>query len=128
VIECAPNLVDAAVDPVEWATAREPEGWMVLAAADHLWDASRAYAHWAVTLTQFAMATTRPTVTSSFANNLLRSPVEFAQAALSLQRASGGRFEAGIGAGWAESEITGIGQAFPAPARTSTVWSNGSGP
>jgi alkanesulfonate monooxygenase SsuD/methylene tetrahydromethanopterin reductase-like flavin-dependent oxidoreductase (luciferase family) len=115
VIECAPNLVDAAVDPVGWASAREAEGWPVLAAADHLWDGTRAYAHWAVTLTQFAMATTRPVITSSFANNLLRSPVEFAQAALSLQRASGGRFEAGLGAGWAESEITGIGQHYPTP-------------
>lgn len=114
-IECAPNLVDGAVDPVEWAAAREAEGWPVLAAADHLWDGTRAYAHWAVTLTQFAMATTRPLITSSFANNLLRSPVEFAQAALSLQRASHGRFEAGLGAGWAESEITGIGQHYPSP-------------
>jgi hypothetical protein len=114
-IECAPNLVDGGVDPAGWAAEREAEGWPVLAAADHLWDATRAYAHWAVTLTQFAMATTRPLITSSFANNLLRSPVEFAQAALSLQRASRGRFEAGLGAGWAESEITGIGQRYPSP-------------
>jgi alkanesulfonate monooxygenase SsuD/methylene tetrahydromethanopterin reductase-like flavin-dependent oxidoreductase (luciferase family) len=112
-LECAPNLVDAGVDPAEWARAREAEGWPVLAAADHLWDATRAYPHWAVTLTQFAMVTTRPRITSSFANNLLRSPVEFAQAALALQRASGGRFEAGLGAGWAESEITGIGDRYP---------------
>ena len=114
-IDCAPNLVDATVDPVVWATAREAEGWPVLAAADHLWDATRAYAHWAVTLTQFAMCTTRPLITSSFANNLLRSPVEFAQAALSLQRASNGRFEAGLGAGWAADEITGIGLRYPTP-------------
>lgn len=114
-LECAPNLVDPTLDPVEWARERESEGWPVLAAADHLWDATRPYAHWAVTLTQFAMATTAPRITSSFANNLLRSPVEFAQAALSLQRASGGRFEAGLGAGWAESEITGIGGRFPPP-------------
>jgi alkanesulfonate monooxygenase SsuD/methylene tetrahydromethanopterin reductase-like flavin-dependent oxidoreductase (luciferase family) len=114
-VECAPNLVDAGVDPAEWARTREAEGWPVLACADHLWDATRAYPHWAVTLTQFAAATTRPTITSSFANNLLRSPVEFAQAALSLQRASGGRFEAGLGAGWLEAEITGIGGRYPAP-------------
>lgn len=114
-IECAPNLVDASVDPAAWAREREAEGWPVLAAADHLWDATRAYPHWAVTLTQFAMATTRPRITSSFANNLLRSPVEFAQAALCLQRASGGRFEAGLGAGWAEAEITGTGGRYPSP-------------
>jgi alkanesulfonate monooxygenase SsuD/methylene tetrahydromethanopterin reductase-like flavin-dependent oxidoreductase (luciferase family) len=114
--ECAPNLIDAGLDPVEWATAREAEGWPVLAAADHLWDTTRAYAHWAVTLAQFAMCTTKPQLTSSFANNLLRSPVEFAQAALSLQRASHGRFEAGLGAGWAADEITGIGLTYPTAA------------
>ena len=43
--------------------------------------------------------TERVTLLSCFANNLLRSPVEFAQAALALQRASGGRFEAGLGPG-----------------------------
>lgn len=114
-VECAPNLVDGGVDPAAWAGQREREGWPVLAAADHLWDGTRAYAHWAVILTQFAMATTRPLITSSFANNLLRSPVEFAQAALTLQRASDGRFEAGLGAGWAEAEITGIGLTYPTP-------------
>ena len=112
-LECAPNLVDAGVDPAEWARRREDEGWPVIAAADHLWDTSRAYPHWAVTLTQFAMATRRPRITSSFANNLLRTPVEFAQAALALQRASGGRFEAGLGAGWLEAEITGTGGRYP---------------
>ena len=114
-MQCAPNLVDGSVDPAQWAADREAEGWPVLAAADHLWDTNRAYAHWAVVLTQFAMATTRPLVTSSFGNNLLRSPVEFAQAALTLQRASTGRFEAGLGAGWAEDEITGIGLEYPSP-------------
>jgi alkanesulfonate monooxygenase SsuD/methylene tetrahydromethanopterin reductase-like flavin-dependent oxidoreductase (luciferase family) len=114
-IECAPNLTDAGVDPVEWARQREREGWPAISASDHLTDGTRAYAHWAVTLTQFAMATSQVRIGSSFANNLLRSPVEFAQAALSLQRASGGRFEAGLGAGWAEAEITGIGLPYPSP-------------
>lgn len=114
-MEFCPNLVDAEVDPVAWARAREAEGWPVISASDHLWDTSRAYPHWAVTLTQFAMATDRCLIASSFANNLLRSPVEFAQAALALQRASGGRFEAGLGAGWSESEITGIGHEYPSP-------------
>jgi alkanesulfonate monooxygenase SsuD/methylene tetrahydromethanopterin reductase-like flavin-dependent oxidoreductase (luciferase family) len=116
VVECCPNLVDAAVDPVAWARQREAEGWPVISASDHLWDATRPYPHWAVTLTQLAMATSTCRVASSFANNLLRSPVEFAQAALALQRASGGRFEAGLGAGWLEEEITGIGATYPEPA------------
>ena len=33
-MECAPNLVDATVDPAAWAADRESEGWPVLAAAD----------------------------------------------------------------------------------------------
>jgi alkanesulfonate monooxygenase SsuD/methylene tetrahydromethanopterin reductase-like flavin-dependent oxidoreductase (luciferase family) len=115
VIEFAPNLTDGEVDPVAWSRAREDEGWPVVSASDHLFDGNRAYAHWAVTLAQLACATTRVRIGSSFANNLLRSPVEFAQAALTLQRASGGRFEAGLGAGWAEAEITGIGLQYPSP-------------
>ncbi len=114
-VECCPNLADADVDPVEWARQREAEGWPVISASDHLWDATRAYPHWAVTLTQLAMATSTCRITSSFANNLLRSPVEFAQAALALQRASGGRFEAGLGAGWLEEEIIGVGAPYPSP-------------
>lgn len=113
--EVAPNLTDGAVDPVAWSRAREAEGWPVVTASDHLHDGTRAYAHWAVVLTQFAMATERVRIGSSFANNLLRSPVEFAQAALALQRASGGRFEAGIGAGWAEADMVAIGAPYPAP-------------
>jgi alkanesulfonate monooxygenase SsuD/methylene tetrahydromethanopterin reductase-like flavin-dependent oxidoreductase (luciferase family)/ketosteroid isomerase-like protein len=117
-VDVCPNLVDAGVDPVAWARAREAEGWPVLSASDHLWDPGRAYPHWAVTLAQLAMATERPRIASSFANNLLRSPVEFAQAALALQRASGGRFEAGLGAGWSRGEIEGIGERYPdAPER-----------
>ena len=66
---------------------------------DHLWAGTTPFSHWAVTLGQLAEVTERVTLLSCFANNLLRSPVEFAQAALALQRASGGRFEAGLGAG-----------------------------
>ena len=117
-MDISPNLVEDGVDPVAWARQREAEGWPVLSASDHLWDPGRAYPHWAVTLTQLAMATQRPRITSSFANNLLRSPVEFAQASLALQRASGGRFEAGLGAGWSRGEVEGIGDRYPdAPER-----------
>src|SRR5688500_1114745 len=114
-IDCAPNLTDAEVDPIAWSRAREDEGWPAITASDHLFDGNRAYAHCAVTLAQFAAATSRVQIASSFANNLLRSPVEFAQAAMSLQRACNGRFEAGLGAGWAEAEITGIGHEYPSP-------------
>ena len=59
------------------------------------------------------MATERVKVAPSFANNLFRSPVEFAQASLSMQRLSGGRYEAGLGAGWTEKELVATGQVFP---------------
>jgi alkanesulfonate monooxygenase SsuD/methylene tetrahydromethanopterin reductase-like flavin-dependent oxidoreductase (luciferase family) len=94
-MEFCPNLMRADIDPVAWAIAREAEGWDVIAASDHLWVRSGvAFPHLWVTLTQMAMVTSRVRLTSSFANNLFRSPVEFAQASLALQRASGGRFEA----------------------------------
>ena len=60
-----------------------------------------------------AAATERVFLTSSFANNLFRSPVEFVQASLTMQAISGGRFEAGLGAGWLEKEIHGSGLVYP---------------
>ena len=95
---------------------REAEGWDGIGVTDHLWAGTTPFSHWAVTLGQLAAVTERVTLLSCFANNLLRSPVEFAQAALALQRASGGRFEAGLGAGWSREEIEGIGECFPDPA------------
>ena len=41
----------------------------------------------------------------AFGNNLLRSPVELAQAVLMVQAESGGRAEAGVGAGWSKVEV-----------------------
>lgn len=60
-----------------------------------------------------ACATSRIAITTSFCNNLFRSPVEFAQAALSLQAAAKGRFEAGLGAGWSKGEIEAMGLTYP---------------
>ncbi len=39
------NLVDAAVDPVAWARAREAEGWPVLFASDPAGDGDGAPTH-----------------------------------------------------------------------------------
>lgn len=61
-----------------------------------------------------AAATQRPTIMTTFANNLFRSPVEFVQAALTMQSASGGRFVAGLGAGWNRTELETTGQHYPA--------------
>jgi alkanesulfonate monooxygenase SsuD/methylene tetrahydromethanopterin reductase-like flavin-dependent oxidoreductase (luciferase family) len=114
-LEFVPNYVDIGTEPAAWARAREAEGWYGVAVADHLWDRGRAYPHIWVSLGAMAAATLRVMLTSSFANNLLRSPVEFAQASLTMQQVSGGRFEAGLGAGWARAEIEQIGHRYPKP-------------
>jgi alkanesulfonate monooxygenase SsuD/methylene tetrahydromethanopterin reductase-like flavin-dependent oxidoreductase (luciferase family) len=114
-MEFTPNLVDVSVSPADWARAREAEGWHGLAVADHLWDRGRPYPHVWVALGAMAASTTRVTLTSSFANNLLRSPVEFAQASLAMQQASNCRFEAGLGAGWSKPEVELTGLRYPPP-------------
>ncbi len=55
------------------------------------------------------------TISTAFVNNLFRSPVEVAQAALQLQQVSDGRFELGLGAGWADEEVVGAGLRYPPP-------------
>ena len=109
------NLLEADVDPRAWARRRESEGWNALSVADHLFTSNRPYPHVWVTATAMAMATERATISTAFVNNLLRSPVEVAQAARQLQVVSDGRFELGLGAGWAEEEITGSGLRYPPP-------------
>ena len=97
--------------PEQWAAAREEEGWHGVSAPDHFLPAGRT-AHLFVTLARLVAATSRVRVASAFANNLIRSPVEFAHAALALQQASSGRFEAGLGSGWDRAEIHAIGGHF----------------
>ena len=97
----------------EWAREKESEGWDGICASDHLWVGPILYPHVFVAAAEMAVATTRVMIATSFCNNLLRSPVEFALAAIGLQRASKGRFEAGLGAGWARDEIEAIGLPYP---------------
>lgn len=99
--------------PGDWARAREAEGWHGVAASDHFMTMNLTFPHLWVALTEMAFATRAIPLTSSFANNLFRSPVEFAQAALTLNRVANGRFEAGLGAGWIEDEIVRVGWRFP---------------
>lgn len=66
-------------------------------------------------LSSIAANTTAVTIVSTFSNNLFRDPTEFVQASLALQSMSGGRFEAGIGAGWARGELEAIGRDLPGP-------------
>jgi alkanesulfonate monooxygenase SsuD/methylene tetrahydromethanopterin reductase-like flavin-dependent oxidoreductase (luciferase family) len=115
-VEFVANFLTADEPVVDWAQRREQEGWDVLGCADHFFSPNRAYPHLWVTLATFAAATSRVRLTSSFANNLFRSPVEFAQAAMQMQAVSGGRFEAGLGAGWDQVEAAAAGIEFPGPA------------
>lgn len=114
-MEFVANFMSVGLQPVDWARRREAEGWQVLGVADHFWSGGRAFPHLWVTLGAMAVATSTARLTSSFANNLFRSPVEFAFASAQMQLVSGGRFEAGLGAGWSrdEAELTGIG--YPGP-------------
>lgn len=112
-MEYVANFMSCDQDPAAWARAREAEGWQVLGCADHLWSGRRPFPHVWVTLATMAAATTTARLATSFANNLLRTPVEFAQASLQLQAVSGGRFEAGLGAAWTRDEIEGAGLRYP---------------
>jgi alkanesulfonate monooxygenase SsuD/methylene tetrahydromethanopterin reductase-like flavin-dependent oxidoreductase (luciferase family) len=111
------NLSEPVADPQAWARTREAEGWDGLGCSEHYWmhgtGSHRPFPHLWVTLSAMACATTKVTLTPAFANNLLRSPVEFAQASLMMQSLSGSRFEAALGAGWLAEELTRTGQAFP---------------
>ena len=100
-------------EPGTWASQMETQGWHGICASDHLWVTDHTYPHVFVAATQMACATREILITTSFCNNLFRSPVEFAQGALSLQQAPNGRFEAGLGAGWAESEMVAMGMRYP---------------
>ena len=101
--------------PVQWARDMEAQGWSGICASDHVLVGTHAYPHVFATAAAMAAVTERILITTSFANNLFRSPVEFAQAALTLQVLSKGRFEAGIGAGWAEHEMVAMGLDYPDP-------------
>jgi alkanesulfonate monooxygenase SsuD/methylene tetrahydromethanopterin reductase-like flavin-dependent oxidoreductase (luciferase family) len=112
-MEFIANFMSCDHDPVLWSQQRESEGWHVLGCADHFWSGDRAFPHVWVTLATMAAATDNVLLTTSFANNLFRSPVEFAQASLQLQSVSGGRFEAGLGAGWSKEEAVDSGIGYP---------------
>jgi alkanesulfonate monooxygenase SsuD/methylene tetrahydromethanopterin reductase-like flavin-dependent oxidoreductase (luciferase family) len=72
-------------------------------------------AHPFVVLGAMAAATSRVGLMTAVANNLMRSPVEAAQAAITLNEVSAGRFVLGFGAGWARHELEAAGIPFPSP-------------
>lgn len=114
-MEYVTNFMNASIDPVDWARRREDQGWDILSVADHFYTPGHPFPHVWVTASALATATTSARITTAFANNLLRSPVEVAQAALMMQHVSGGRFELGIGAGWARAEVEDAGMTYPEP-------------
>ena len=114
-MEYVTNLMDVGVDPGEWGRRREAQGWQVVSVADHFFTETRPFPHVWVSAAAIAQATSTVTITTAFANNLFRSPVEVAQAALQMHHVSGGRFELGLGAGWAKAEMERSGMVYPEP-------------
>ncbi len=113
-IELVANYTSASVDPRECAAAAEAAGFDGVGMSDHLFRTS-VYPHVWVAVSAMAQVTQRVFLTTSFANNLFRSPVEFVQASLTMQWLSGGRFQAGLGGGWLEQEVRAIGLDYPPP-------------
>lgn len=77
-----------------WAAAREAEGvWTGISVPDHLVTLAGTvvWPHVFVALAEVAHATTGLRCYAAFANNLARSPVEFAQASLHLAHMRSGR-------------------------------------
>ncbi|MGA0971648.1 MAG: LLM class flavin-dependent oxidoreductase [Ilumatobacteraceae bacterium] len=107
------NLMRNDIDARTWAQRRESEGWDRISVADHFVTNTRAYPHVWVTATAMASATTHIDITTAFVNNLFRNPVEVAQAAMTLQQVSDGRFHLGLGAGWAAAELAAAGMEYP---------------
>ena len=111
--------------PVDWARRREEEGWHGVAMADHILSGQRGNWHPFAALGAMAVSTTRVTLTTAYGNNLMRSPVEFAQASLSLHALSSGRYEVGLGAGWAKEETRRLGPRLSGTSRTSRALPRG---
>ncbi len=111
-MELFANLTSSRYEPDEFARAAEAAGFDGVTCSDHYW-LRDLYPHVWVSLAAMASATQRVTLAPSFVNNLFRSPFEFAQAGVSMQRLAGGRYEAGLGAGWTEGEIVATGSEYP---------------
>ena len=111
-MELFANLTSTRYEPGAFAAMAEQSGFDGVTCSDHYW-LRELFPHVWVSLAEMACATERITVAPSFVNNLFRSPFEFVQASVAMQRLARGRYEAGLGAGWTEREMIGTGQAFP---------------
>ncbi len=114
--ELSVNYTLADDDPREWARRREGQGWDCLAVTDHLvTDYRPPFPHLWVSTAAIATVTAHATVQTAFVNGVFRHPADTAQAARQLQQIAEGRFQLGVGAGWYEAEMTGIGVRWPNP-------------
>jgi probable F420-dependent oxidoreductase len=104
----APDLVGARRD----ARDAEAAGFDVFQVGDHLGDGVSPL----LTLAAAAAVTERIEVGTLVLNNDLRHPVVLAQELATLDRASGGRLEVGIGAGHSFTEYQAAGVPFDPPA------------
>lgn len=111
-MELFANLTSSRYEPAEFASAAEAAGFDGVTCSDHYF-LTDLFPHVWVSLAAMASATERVQVAPSFANNLFRSPFEFAQASASMQRLANGRYEAGLGAGWTADEVIATGQVYP---------------
>ena len=106
------NLAPTAMAWRERARRAEIIGFDILYGADHLVPGSAPL----TALAAAAEATTTLRVGTYVTNNDLRHPAVLAQEAAGVGLSSDGRFELGIGAGWADDEYRAAGLSFDAPA------------
>jgi probable F420-dependent oxidoreductase len=103
------GVISPAADAAAWlrdARDAEARGYSTLVLTDHL-DLSGAHVTrlaWVPALAAAAAVTTRLRFTVMVANQDLRHPAVLARDVATLDVLSGGRFELGLGAGWAEKE------------------------
>ena len=103
------GLLSSAGNSVDWlrqARDAEARGYATLVLTDHL-DLSGAHVSrlaWVPAMAAAAAVTTRLRFTTMVANQDLRHPAVLARDVATLDVLSDGRFELGLGAGWAEKE------------------------
>jgi len=116
------GLLSSAANPTDWlAQARDAEarGYATLVLTDHL-DLSGAHVSrlaWVPAMAAAATVTTRLRFTTMVANQDLRHPAVLARDLATLDVLSNGRFEVGLGAGWAEKEYRWAGLPYDSAGR-----------
>ncbi|MCC7461391.1 MAG: TIGR03621 family F420-dependent LLM class oxidoreductase [Gammaproteobacteria bacterium] len=116
------GLISPAANAPDWLRdAREAEsrGYSTLALTDHI-DLSGAHVTrlaWIPALAAAAAVTTRLRFTVMVANQDLRHPAVLARDVATLDVLSSGRFELGLGAGWAEKEYLWAGLRYDSAGR-----------